>query len=787
VEDVALKSRPEVTQSRRDLFVRLRNSDALVYAIVAVAVTAVALIAIPRDGYLAWGDVYPLYLMPGNHELERSLTLWGNAFSGLGSPHFAPGTTVLALWGQLWLRLGVSGPATQWLLSLALLLFAGLNVTLFARTLFPESRLTALAAGLALPLSFYSALTFHDPIALFAVGYFPLSAAFLIRRLREPTTPLRFAIEIGLVSLGFMVLATAPPIAVYELLWALAWVIGGSLYWRTFPRTWPGLAMGIVAALAVNGWWAYAAFVTLFASGGSAVQTFADPASWSWVHQRATIPHLLSMRGVWSYPRPEYFPWAARYQFGLYRLALYVPAGFALVGLVLSPFRRRTAVLLAIIIVSMFIGKGYHSPFGEINAFLYAKLPFYWLFRDPQPATNITLYVSMFVLAGVGISQLVTIVARYLEHLRLDARRVAAASGFAAAALILLLLTNGIAFITGEFIPKTWLNGDAKSVVMPPHYWNEAADFLNAQQDDSRVLLLPNNDFYQMPYDWGYYGADGVASALVKAPVLFVSTQSTNYITGAPALSPQFRYLVDAIRKRSHASITPLLSAVGVGWILQRNDVTWSRPYRDILSPTAVKNFLARQPHIERVATFGKLDIYRVTIQHGSVSAYDGLAVWPGSTPPDLVNAFERAGGEVPWLIGDQVTVPSGLVKKRPQVQSAQSVTRNSAEYDATLSPGTRVLVLHSSYSTGWQVEANGKHLGWEHLPIDGFLNGWIVPDSAPQLVSIVYEPARTFAILQALALISLCALIAGFAFFLIPSRAAAAAHAALGPAQAGS
>ena len=761
-----------MTKAWSELVIRLRDRDALIYAIVAIVVTVVAAIAIPKNGYLAWGDVYPLYVMPGNHELERSLQLWSSAYSGLGSPHYAPGTTVFALLGDLLLRLGFSGPMAQWVLSLALLLFAGLSVTFFARTLFPERRIIALAAGLALPLSFYSALTFHDPIAMFAMGYFPLSAAFLIRRLREPAPPLRFAVEIGLLSLGFMVLATAPPIAVYEILWALAWLVGGSLYWRTLPRILPGLMLGLGASAALNAWWAYAAFVTLFASGGSATQTFADPVAWSWVDQRATILHMLSMRGSWSYPLPEYFPWAARYQTGLYRLALYVPAALALAAYLFSPFRRRILALLAVMAVSLFIGKGYHPPLGEINAFLYAKLPFFWLFRDPQPATNVTLYLSMFVLAGVGIAQLVERGARYLERTGASVQRVAVASRLAAAALVLLLLTNGMPFISGEFIPKLWLNGDAKSVVMPPQYWSEATDYLNAQRDDSRVLLLPNDDFYQMPYDWGYYGADGVA-ALIKRPTLLVTTQSINYITGTPELSPQFKYLVDRIRQRSRAPIAPLLSALGVGWILQRNDIVWSRPYRDILSPEAIRSFLAAQPHIELVATFGKLDIYRVAIEHGNASAYSGAAVWPSSTAPDLVSAFQLSGGEVPWLIGDQTPVPDQLIKIAPRSLPMQSARRGSAAYDATLAPGARVLVLHSSYSTGWRVDGGGKELGWPHVPIDGFLNGWIVPEDAAQTVAIFYKPARLFAALQALSLAVLCMLTIALALVLLADRRA--------------
>jgi hypothetical protein len=776
-DDPALKMKNGLMRA----IARFRESDAPVYAVVAIVVTVAALIDIPRDGYLAWGDIYPLYAMPGNHALERSLQLWGNAFTGMGSPLYAPSTFVFSLWGQLWIRLGVGGPTTQWLMTLALLLFEGLSVAFFARTLFPESKLVALIAGTALPLSFYSALSLHSPIVLFALGYFPLSAAFLMRRLREPTTALRFAVEIGLLSLGFLVLATAPPIAVFEILWALSWLVGGWLYWRTFSRTWVGLLLGVAAAAAVNAWWAYAAYLTLFASGGSAVQTFADPAAWKWVDQRASIPNLLSMQAVWSYPRPEYFPWAGPYLSGFNYLALFAPAAFALVGLVLAPYRRRTWLLFAIICVSVFIGKGYHPPLGRINAFLYAKLPLYWLFRDPQEATNITLYLAIFVLAGVGLAQLVSLAVRVLRSRAVENRRatvVAAAAGFG---LMLLLLSNGWAFLSGDFIPKWWLNGDARSAVLVPHYWEEAADFLNAQPDESRILQLPNNDFYQMPYDWGYYGADGVASTLIQRPVLSVSPVTYNYVSGAPTLRPQFGYLVNAIRQGSRVQLAPLLSALGVGWILQRNDVTWSRPYRAILSPKQIRSYLSHQPRIEKAATFGKLDLYRVATRHGDVSAYNGLALWRGKNPQNLLLSSALAG-EVPWTIGDSSAVPGDLVKlsaasekgKTGSVrvvaraaggitqEPVQSEKRSSTRYDVIIPPHARVLVLHSSYSTGWVVKSDGKELGWRHLPIDGFLNGWLVPENGPKRVSLVYRPARAFAVLQTLSLVVLCFLVAG-------------------------
>jgi hypothetical protein len=734
-----------------------RVREALVYAIVALAVAVVAFISLRRDGYLAGGDIFPGYLVPGNHVFDESTRLWGVHISGLGSPQFMPGAMPLALWGSFWHALGLGGPTAQWLLYLALLEFAGLSAVFFARALFPERRLIALTAGLAYPLSFYMGLTFRDPVSTFAFGYFPFVAALLMTRVREPVSTLRLTVDIGLASLGFMILTTSPPIAVYALLWAIAWLIGSLICFGTW-RIWPGLALGAIAAVMLNAWWAYAAFITLFANGGSASQTFLGPLAWGFVDERASILNMLSMQGIWAYLMPVYVPWAGAYASGYRLFALYLPAIFACVAIALAPYRRRVWLLAAICVVSLFIGKGYHQPFGDINAFLYDKLPLFWLFRDPQEETGITLYLSLFVLAGVGVTQLSTRVGKAGEALRPASHAHAAMAG-AWAVLTVLLLSNGLAVIRGDVIPATWLNDTAKSVVTPPLYWRQAADFLNAQPDESRVLILPNDDFYMMPYAWGFYGIDVVPQTWIKRPVLPVAPQSFNWLGGSPSLRVQYGDLVEEIRAGSDRPLAPLLSALDAGWILQRNDVVWSQPGRQILAPNVINAYLRSQPAIQKVASFGMLDLYRVSIPHACASAYDGFASAPGSRDQNLISVFNRTRGEIPIVIGADARMPKD-VRRLP----AACIRRDYERYDVELAPRTRFLVLHVSYSPDWGVEADGKQLGWRHVVVDGFLNGWVVPDAAPPHVSLVYRPARTFRALQTIAIITLCGLMLGLA-----------------------
>ena len=46
--------------------------------------------------------------------------------------------------------------------------------------------------------------------------------------------------------------------------------------------------------------------------------------------------------------------------------------------------------------------------------------------------------------------------------------------------------------------------------VSVPAYWTAMASYLNGSAPPGNLLVLPEDDFYQMPYTWGYYGADAL-------------------------------------------------------------------------------------------------------------------------------------------------------------------------------------------------------------------------------------------------------------------------------------
>ncbi|MDQ6780238.1 MAG: hypothetical protein M3Z37_03665, partial [Candidatus Eremiobacteraeota bacterium] len=182
-------------------------------------------------------------------------------------------------------------------------------------------------------------------------------------------------------------------------------------------------------------------------------------------------------------------------------------------------------------------------------------------------------------------------------------------------------------------------------------YWYDAANFLNTQGGDARILLLPNDDFYQMPYTWGYYGIDRVAQALVDADVLTLAPRNFTYLSPSAEFMAVQQQLFEQLRTDPDKPLVPLLDKLSIGWIVQRNDIAWSLLTRNILDPHYITRALSHQRDIRKVATFGQLDVYRVRAPVPTLGAYATVALSSGQrgATVDLVTADALLNGFVPW------------------------------------------------------------------------------------------------------------------------------------------
>lgn len=199
---------------------------------------------------------------------------------------------------------------------------------------------------------------------------------------------------------------------------------------------------------------------------------------------------------VW--PRPEYFPFASTLERpGFVGLRLFLSLS-ACAGLVLAPrpVRRWTLGAAGAAILLVWLTKGLHPPLADLNAALYRHVPGMWLFREPQSKSG-PLLVALLTL---GSALLVG-----------EAGGRWARRGLAGM-LVGATLATSYPIWTGSVIP------DQRPLLPPAHvrfprYWLETGRYLS--HHPGRVLLLPPDDYYQVPYRWGFYGSDVFADELI--------------------------------------------------------------------------------------------------------------------------------------------------------------------------------------------------------------------------------------------------------------------------------
>lgn len=620
--------------------------------------------------------------MPGNSVFSSSNHLWGASVVGIGSPQFLSTFVVWGLIGQLLAFVGISGPLAQFLFLTTLLLWQGYGLFTFVDNIFPEYPIGALITSLSLPLSLYNILIFRNPIQAFALGYFAWFAGTIWHLIAAPMAQWRRGIIGGLATIGLAILAGTPPLALTFSLWALFWVV---LAWRAFHQfrqTYPSVILALMVSGVLNEWWIIAAYFALFDSQGSLQQTFQGPLAWDWVDQHASILHLLSMQGFWSYPQRAYFPWITWYHTALYHWSLFLPMVLALLGLIWGRSKRAVS-LLGIIIVALYIAKGVHRPFAISNIFLYLHLPSFWLLRDPQVEMDPILYIALFTLVGMGVS---AFVARVYHGLP----RVLRPMAFVIASLLVFGLgLNGAPLLNGSAFRAVTAQ-HVRSTVTIPASWNHLAAFLRRQGGHRGVIALPNDDFYQMPYSWGYYGTDQVAQTLLSQPVTILSPVPSGYFAGSPPYQRLLARIQTDIQFNPTRPIAPLLQSLGIRWVIQRNDIRSNFPHRKILSPTYMQYYYGQQKDLKLTKTWGKLALYRVKSSSPSptFAGYRTATWWSSPNNPSFITAHQVFNHTPAWITSARPsTIPVSAVGHRWSAFHTQSTIAAKTHGTMTIRP----------------------------------------------------------------------------------------------------
>jgi hypothetical protein len=378
-----------------------------------------------------------------------------------------------------------------------------------------------------------------------------------------------------------------------------------------------GAWIGVALAAAASAYWLIpnqAALVNI-ASGNLSTLS-----SWAFTEARSNLANGLWLNTAWGWQFAEYFPYA--HFFGELPLVLvraFVPL-LALFGLVLpTPADERgramerlgaTVAIGALVVILLATGT---NPPGSLLFDPLYHLPHGWLLREPG---------RFLIAVGLGFALLVGILIDRLGDRR---ERRQATSGaqvrpvkglrriplWAATSClaIVVALAAGFPLLTGGVVlgPQ---HGFPSAHVTVPSYWNASANYLNSTAAPSGALLvLPPDDFYQMPYDW-YYGNDGFIPDLYARHVVVPSAQG--YDGAGSALLNAVTLEAQALEHRRWDLAAQDLTAVGTPIVLVRGDIDASFPKRNIVPPATLLHSLEADPQMTRIHTDGPLSFFRL-------------------------------------------------------------------------------------------------------------------------------------------------------------------------------
>jgi arabinofuranan 3-O-arabinosyltransferase len=393
----------------------------------------------------------------------------------------------------------------------------------------------------------------------------------------------------------------------------VAWIDGKKAGLRSLRA----LLGAILFLLATSAYWTVPAIIQL---GGAHLSSTEYLRSFNWLggELRTTVRNAFWLNTRWLWIAPEYFPYAKTYEvFPLSALRFVLPA-LAFTALALPRIRyrdrrpnrdRSLRLAVAVATVSLFIillSTGTNPPGNFIFDRLYA-LPFGWLLQEPDRfimvvALAYAILVAIVVQAGVLNYRPIKEAA---GSFRISTPTLQ--SSIAPLALV-TAIAIGYPLYTGALVPDggrplpTWANHARPQHIQEPAYWPEMARFVDSLPIQGAVLVMPPDDFYEMPYTW-YYGADSFIPELFNRHVL-VPSYPPSELVNAVDLTGQ-----SILRKDWHQA-EALVRALDAPLVLVRRDIVTPYPNHSILPPNDLATALNTAPNFVLVRRIGLLDLY---------------------------------------------------------------------------------------------------------------------------------------------------------------------------------
>lgn len=574
----------------RHLFARAGWLAARPYLVVFVLSSLIVSRWFRTGTFIATGDMGPFIRRGWAAEATWS---WNHQATGAGSAGYtvARAFEFVLIWCCR--AVGLTEYSAQWLFYICIYGLVGFGVAYLAGA-FVRSATGIVVAGAFGVLNGFFLTRLPNPLNIISVGALAFLTGIAMRVALGRRVPAPIA---GFALMPTSFLAFNPPMLVVAYAWLVACtpllaalIVGRQGAVRLLR--WFVAAMPWVVGL--NVWWVVPLAQSFLGGGGAATNAaFTDPTNWSWSQVNNSPPNILTMVANWAWTRPQYLPFAEALDQPWWVWIRYLLPALVFLAPLLAPrrLRRLAFVLLGLILVFVFLAKGLQPPLSSINMFLYLHAPGFWLFREPMSKLGQLLVPFFGVMLAIGVEGML--------H-RLRTSRVTGRPGWprrlahaGAAVPVVLVLAYPFPLYTGGVMPDERVGQPSTHVRVPQEWWDVAAR-IDADPRPGKVLVLPLNDYYQMPTTWGFFGVDSIANLLIQHAV--VQRRPDGYFGDVPGFNADVQAVETALVSGDLAPVPGLLDALGVSSVIVRHDLVRGLPNRYFADDRILAAAMARVP-----------------------------------------------------------------------------------------------------------------------------------------------------------------------------------------------
>ncbi len=677
-----------------------------------------------RQGYIiSNGDNFPIFLNPQN--TSTVTYLW--SFDSMGYASQWPCVAIYQYIAFFFSCLGMRTGAIQILFQVFFFMGAGFSMYYLSKVVYPNLRISPLIASFFYMFNFFVLETILNVGFAWSYTFLPLLIALLIQAINasykhDNKVAHRYIIYFAISSTIALSLARINPANVALIFLGIATTF---LYYLL--KNWKQLKVHLVligkillVIVPINLWWLLPT-LNAYVFSPQVLNSQINVVSWSWTQDRSSFLNLFWLNGIWTWS-PEYFPYFGSYSNPLLTIVVFIPFLLATIALLFKSSKSGfNAYIMLSILFFMFLAKGLHEPLSQLNLLISQIIPYMNMFREPTSKFTILIVLFLALLIGYAADHLLNLKALNSKRIIKIALAIFLIATFVIAAFP--LVTNPIETKTQD-LPFS-------AYVKIPNYWIQATNWINGQNGDYSVLITPLDDFYQMPYTWGYYGTDQLIDQLFQKPI--ISTDYLNWYYVNPDTTANLQQLQTAIKYNNTAEFKAFLDLFNVKYIVQRDDIEWNLTGilagRQIMSPTEMQTFLSQQSYLHLVEEFGQLKIYEYTESKPSL-----YIVSPQKLQQYDVSLLNMT--EVDQTFLDNTESQSATILNYQTISPTEiTATVNASQ--------PFILATSQALDRSWVAYVNG--VGIKPIPLYLGLSGFMINKTGQFDVTIEYEPQLWF------------------------------------------